>query len=112
MSPKSYLISCFQRHFLAVNKEADWFKWEHLRQGWPLGAIYCNPLLGGVVAYAVQLHLPAELGKHFVVVLVCLNMQVVRGEGEISAVDEDSLEDVAVAAPQRDTIRRQVRHPF
>ena len=52
-----------------------------------------------MVAYAVQLCLPAELGKSCGVVLVCPDVQVVRGEGEVSAVDEDSLEDVAMAAP-------------
>ncbi len=98
-------ISCHQQRYLQ-------FKWEHLRQAWSLCAIHCNPLLGSMVTYAVQLPLPAELGESCVVVLVHLNMWVVRGEGEISAVDEDSLEDVAVAAPQQDTIRRQVRHPF
>jgi hypothetical protein len=71
-----------------------------------------DPLLGGVVAYAVQLRFPAELGEHCVVVLVRLNMRVVRDEGEISAVDKDILEDVAVVAPQLDTLKRQVRHPF
>ncbi len=74
VSPKLDLKSCIWHHFLAVNKETYWFKWEHSRQDWPLHAIYCNPLLGGVVAYAVQLRLPAELGKHCVVVLVHLNM--------------------------------------
>jgi hypothetical protein len=59
-----------------------------------------------------RLRLPAELGESYVVVLMCLNMQVAHGEGEISSVDKDSLEDVAVAALQQDTIRRQVRHLF
>ena len=110
--PKSDLTSCFRCHFLSVNKYAYGFKWEHLRQDWNICTVYCNPLLSGVVAYAVQLHLPAELGKSCVVVLVCPDMRVVCGEGEVSAVDKDSLEDVAMAALQWDTIGRKVCYPF
>jgi hypothetical protein len=52
-----------------------------------------------VVADTVQLHFPAQLGKGFVVILVRFNMQKVGCEGEVSAVDENGLENVGVAAP-------------
>jgi hypothetical protein len=110
--PKSDLTSCFQRHFLSVDKYAYGFKWEHLRRNWTICTIYCNPLLSSMVAYAVQLRRPAELGKSCRVILVRPDVQVVQGEGEVSAVDEDSLEDVAMAAPRRDTIGGKVRYPF
>ncbi len=110
--PKSDLTSCFQHHFLSVDKYVYGFKWEHLRRDWTIRTVYCNPLLSGVVAYAVQLRLPAELGKSCGVVLVRPDMQVVCGEGEVSAVDEDSLEDVAMVAPRWDAIGGKVRYPY
>jgi hypothetical protein len=110
--PKLDLTSCFRHHFLSVDKYAFGFKWEHLRRDWPICIVYHNPLLSSMVAYAVQLRLPAELGESCGVILVHPDVRVVRGEGEVSAVDEDSLEDAAMAAPRRDTIGGKVRYPF
>ncbi len=110
--PKLDLTSCFRRHFLSVDKHAYGFKWEHLRRDWTIRTIYCNPLLSGMVAYAVQLRLLAELGESCGVILMRPDVRVVRGEGEVSVVDKDSLEDVAMVAPRRDRIGGKVRYLF
>ena len=39
------------------------------------------------------------------VVLLCLNMHVVRGKAEVSAVHEDVLEDIGVSTLQRDSVQ-------
>jgi hypothetical protein len=53
---------------------------------------------------AVQLRLPIKILEGSVVVLVCFNVCVVRGEAEVPAVHEDVLEDIGVSTLQRDSL--------
>ena len=52
----------------------------------------------GVIANAVELCLPVYVLEGGVVVLVCLDMRVARGKAEVSAVNQDVLENIGMPA--------------
>ncbi len=65
-----------------------------------------------MVADAIELGFPIELFKRGVVILVCFDMGVEKGEGQVVVIDKDVFEDVRVLASRWNTVGRDVRDTF
>jgi hypothetical protein len=76
----------FPMSLFPVNEESNWLQWEHFAWHCLFNTVHCYSKFCCVVTYAIQLCFPAQVFEGRLVILVCFDVGLVRGDYEVSAI--------------------------